>query len=235
MPTPEEVKQYGLKAGEYIRLYSTGPVYKVETVNKSRAYCIPLKKQLVKVQALDPESGVAIDREFDKSKDGGISIAVMSLVTKITEEEALASVDTVNQRQPVKKREDTTMGASAIPVAGSGKSAREREKDRRSAQASKRQGRAATIPGTRKVARSAKEKAPRTVRKCFCGCGEETMSYFVPGHDARFHGWLRKIAKGEMKPEDLKKAIRDVIGPFKKKGEGYVPSKSYKGEPYVAH
>lgn len=226
MPTPEEVKQYGLKVGEYIRLNPTGPVYKVETVNHSRAYCLPIKKKTVKVRTLDPETGLAVNREFDKTDDG-ISIAVMSLVTRVTEAEALASVDIPPKRQ-TKAKEDT-MGASAIPVAGSSKSAREREKDRRSSRASKREARAAAVPGARRVTR---EKAPRTVRKCFCGCGEETMSYFVPGHDARFNGWMKKIASGKMEVDELKKSVRDAVGPWKKKGDGMVPSKDYKGNPY---
>ena len=235
MPTQEEVKQFGLKVGEFIRLYAGGPVYKVETVNESRAYCIPLKKQLVKVQALNPESGVAEDREFDKGKDGGISIAVVSLVTRVTEEEALSSVDTVKQRL-INKREVPMASASAIPVAG--KSARESEKARRVAQARKRADKAAGLPGSgsRGAARlggTKKEKVPKTVRKCFCGCGEETMSYFVPGHDARFNGWLRQIEKGKATAEKLlTKAQRDALGPWKKRGDGFVPSKNYKGEPY---
>ncbi len=235
MPTPEEVKQYGLKVGELIRLYTGGPIYKVSTVNHSRAYCIPLKNKVVKVKTLNPETGAAESREFDRPDDG-ISIAVMSLVTRVTEEEAQSSADPVNKRPQPKVSEGKVMAsASAIPVAG--KSTREREKDRRSVQARKREGRAAGIPGgSRTSDRKATPKAPKTVRKCFCGCGEETMSYFVPGHDARFHGWLKQIEKGKAAPEKLlTKAQRDAVGPFKKRGDGFVPSKNYKGEPYKAH
>lgn len=233
MLTPEEVKQYGLKVGEYIRLYTGGPVYKVETVNSSRAYCIPLKKQLVKVQTLNPESGVAEDREFDKSKDGGISIAVMSLVTRVTEEEALSSADTTKRQQPSvdKRKEGKAMAASPIPVAG--KSARESEKSRRLAQARKRADRQVKA-GLGRLARAhAKDKPPKTVRKCFCGCGEETTGFFAPGHDARFNGWLKQIEKGKSTAEKLlTKTQRDALGPWKKRGDGFVPSKNYKGEPY---
>jgi len=42
------------------------------------------------------------------------------------------------------------------------------------------------------------KKATKPTRPCYCGCGGETQSRFVPGHDARFHGWARKIAKGDL-------------------------------------
>lgn len=42
------------------------------------------------------------------------------------------------------------------------------------------------------------KKTAKPTRPCFCGCGGETQSRFVPGHDARFHGWARKVAKGEL-------------------------------------
>jgi hypothetical protein len=42
------------------------------------------------------------------------------------------------------------------------------------------------------------QKGKKPTRECFCGCGNPTQSRFVPGHDARFHGWARKVAKGEL-------------------------------------
>ena len=32
---------------------------------------------------------------------------------------------------------------------------------------------------------------------CWCGCGQTTKSRFVPGHDSRFHGLAKKVARGE--------------------------------------
>lgn len=32
---------------------------------------------------------------------------------------------------------------------------------------------------------------------CWCGCGQTTKSRFVPGHDARFHGLAKRVARGE--------------------------------------
>ncbi len=33
---------------------------------------------------------------------------------------------------------------------------------------------------------------------CWCGCGGTTRSRFVPGHDARFHGRAKKVARNEL-------------------------------------
>lgn len=85
---------------------------------------------------------------------------------------------------------------------------------------------AAKAPKTPAVAREKKEK---TVRDCICGCGGKTGSAFVPGHDARFKGWLGKIAKGQGKPSDFMSAsLAQRLGPWVDKGEGKVPTKTYK-------
>lgn len=31
---------------------------------------------------------------------------------------------------------------------------------------------------------------------CWCGCGGTTKSKFVPGHDSRFHGLAKRVARG---------------------------------------
>jgi hypothetical protein len=90
--------------------------------------------------------------------------------------------------------------------------------------------------GNKKAAKKAassrapkQSKAAKTVRDCICGCGGKTGGAFVPGHDARFKGWLIKIAKGESKPSDLMSAsLAQRLGPWKDKGEGKIPSKTYK-------
>ena len=44
--------------------------------------------------------------------------------------------------------------------------------------------------------------------KCLCGCGEKTSgSKFKPGHDARFHGRVRRLQNGKLTLEDLKTEI----------------------------
>lgn len=54
-------------------------------------------------------------------------------------------------------------------------------------------------------------KLPRSVRKpkpaqiCQCGCGGTTKGgRFVPGHDARLHGWALRVSRGLVKLEDIK-------------------------------
>ncbi len=32
---------------------------------------------------------------------------------------------------------------------------------------------------------------------CWCGCGGATKSRFVRGHDAKFHGLAKKVARGQ--------------------------------------
>lgn len=43
-----------------------------------------------------------------------------------------------------------------------------------------------------------RERTPKTVRSCACGCGAETTGHFAPGHDARYHGWLTKLKDGRI-------------------------------------
>lgn len=69
-----------------------------------------------------------------------------------------------------------------------------------------------------------KDKAPKTVRRCACGCGGETTGYFVPGHDARLHGWVSKLADGRI----------DGQGKDAKSGEKIIPSGVLKSLDLVA-
>ena len=38
---------------------------------------------------------------------------------------------------------------------------------------------------------------PKTPAPCWCGCGGTTKSKFVPGHDSKFHGLAKKVARGQ--------------------------------------
>ena len=33
---------------------------------------------------------------------------------------------------------------------------------------------------------------------CKCGCGGQTQSTFVPGHDSRLRGWILRVERGVM-------------------------------------
>lgn len=69
-----------------------------------------------------------------------------------------------------------------------------------------------------------KAKAPQKLRSCACGCGGETTSYFMPGHDARLHGWVKKLADGRI----------DGSGKDAKSGERVIPSSVIKAFDLVA-
>lgn len=205
-----------LKPGEIILPEAGGPPYKVEHVNESRAYCVPLKG------------------------GEGINISPRSIVERVSLEQVEA-----RKRQAKEPRNDATQTkersvatAAAIPM--STKSNRQINKDQRDKmEARRRADRSAGIGvrgGTGNLARAKSKtaKPPKTVRKCGCGCGEETMSYFAPGHDARYHGWVKKLASGVLRPEDLSAAQRKALGELKKSGKGYAPVLNYKGEKHVA-
>lgn len=52
-----------------------------------------------------------------------------------------------------------------------------------------------------------REKVTKTVRKCACACGGETTGHFLPGHDARLHGWIKKLADGRIEPKDIPSSV----------------------------
>lgn len=66
-----------------------------------------------------------------------------------------------------------------------------------------------TIEKTKKTL-TIKEPLPpaNPLGKCLCGCGDATSgSRFKPGHDARFHGRIRRITKGTLTMAELQKEI----------------------------
>jgi len=93
------------------------------------------------------------------------------------------------------------------------------------AKARAKENKAAAPPGEKKV----RVKKEKTVKPCRCGCGGQTTAFFVPGHDARFKGWLIKVEKGEKKVSDLPESVQKGYK-WVKKGTGAVPTTNYKGE-----
>lgn len=83
-------------------------------------------------------------------------------------------------------------------------------------------------PKSAAAPKAKREVTPKVEHACICGCGGKTTKFFVPGHDAKFKGWLNRIRDGKKKasevmPEPLIKAL----GPWTKEGEGSVPAKTY--------
>lgn len=197
-----------LKRGDFFRDYPSGPLYRVTMVNTSRARCI-----------LVPEKGNRIIK----------APAVMNISPRA----AVTRVDpAVTPSTPAKEQTMTT--AAGIPVAS--KSTREREKERKARVATKSPS-TKPLAGAAAAAKAkvrASNKVPKTVRMCACGCGEETLSYFVPGHDARFKAWMVKIERGTMQISELPKSVQKTYE-FKKRGPGFVSLTNYKGEKHSGY
>ena len=47
----------------------------------------------------------------------------------------------------------------------------------------------------------------KATRSCFCGCGSQTQSRFVPGHDARFHSTVKKTMRGLLDADEALAAL----------------------------
>lgn len=62
-----------------------------------------------------------------------------------------------------------------------------------------------------KAPKEPKEPKVREQRPCACACGTATGGRFAPGHDARYFGWLKKIAAGTKEFKELPKAVQKVL------------------------
>lgn len=95
-------------------------------------------------------------------------------------------------------------------------------------------GKAAKPPVAGAVAKVAKPKKEKSRQPCKCGCGEEVTGSFAQGHDARFKSWLLKVERGQMAVKELPKSVQAGYE-WKKKGDGYIPTKNYKGEAHKGY
>ncbi len=91
------------------------------------------------------------------------------------------------------------------------------------------QGKAADIAANKgkvtRMPKTKKDKGPKAAKtkkgprernnKCRCQCGTLTGGTFAPGHDARFYGWLKKIASNDMEFSKLPAALRKEFGDIK--------------------
>ncbi len=222
-----------LKVGQLIRTYLGGPVYEVEMVNTSRARCriitaqqilnrreedrsdkpvfLPIPGSQAAVQAVTPST----DDEDEEKRGRVINISPRSAVVRVSAAEF--------QEETLNRSSEMAKGNIAnIPVAGkAGKIG-----------AKPPTGAARPLSGAAakaKAGAAARPKVQKTVRKCGCGCGGETMAHFVPGHDARYKGWMKKLATGELTQPELKKFMGKQFDryTFKKSGAGFVPKETY--------
>jgi hypothetical protein len=178
--------------------------------------------------------------EIDLSREyeGEINISPHACVNLLTEAQVIEIINGGTIEAKVRKpMADEVM----IPVAP--KSSKQVNAARRTALAVKKRPALKALPkaltgaaaaAKAKAAAGNGKKEPRTVRDCLCGCGEETMSYFVPGHDARFKGWMVKVERGEMEKGALPKPVQNAFK-FIKRGEGWVTTTNYKGEKHEGY
>lgn len=97
-------------------------------------------------------------------------------------------------------------------------------------------GAVSDTPGTKAPSTKVRAaKAPAEPKPCKCGCGGRTKSFFIPGHDARFKGWLLKIERGEKQPGDFAGGFLVKSYEWKKRGKGQIPTTNYKGEPHAGY
>lgn len=223
--------------GSIIRTIPGGPLYRVEMVNQSRARCrvttaqreVDREKKFnapvfapIPGTPLTEEGEPIYDSDTEEAQGRLINISPRSVCIRVS----LAELKTeIHGRSTVM----ATKQMASIPVAG--KSNKDREAERRTKLATKPNGAARPLTGAAAKAKAnARPAVQKTVRPCGCGCGGETMSHFIPGHDARYKGWMKKLADGRLDQAELKKLMgQKTFGKytFKKKGTGFVPNETY--------
>lgn len=63
------------------------------------------------------------------------------------------------------------------------------------------------LPALPKAARK-----PKPLHDCECGCGGQTHSRFVPGHDSRLHAWILRVERDVIKLADVQpEGTRKVV------------------------
>lgn len=83
--------------------------------------------------------------------------------------------------------------------------------------------------GAKKAAPKTKKSSDSKLTPCGCGCGETVARKFAVGHDARFHGQLKRVADGRMKLSELPAAVRKFMFAGKTENEkGVKPSATEK-------
>lgn len=182
--------------------------------------------------------------EFQEILDEERRLVVENRRIERSEAERVAALHNTPAHSAEFEEEGTAMAVAGVPVGSPSATLKAKNAARLAAlqekkEAAKAAAKAAKTPGANGKERA--PKAPKELKACFCGCGETTGGYFVPGHDARFKGWLLKIEKGDEKKENLLQPA--VIAKYKwvpsgmegKAGKGQRPTMNYKGEPHSGY
>lgn len=52
---------------------------------------------------------------------------------------------------------------------------------------------------------------PKPLKPCKCGCGGQTRSLWVPGHDSRMRGWILRVERGYVKLSEIPDGERQAV------------------------
>lgn len=105
-----------------------------------------------------------------------------------------ATQEAVKSKGATSAKEKTMGPETAVALPGVGAKVAPTAAQRAKANAAKRAAAKPAKPA--KAAKPTKEKTPKQLSECLCGCGEMVAGRFRMGHDARYHGWLGKLASG---------------------------------------
>lgn len=83
-------------------------------------------------------------------------------------------------------------------------------------------------PSAQPTPREPRPKAAKALRPCCCGCGELVAGSFRMGHDARFHGWMKRIADGKLDPATIAPSAVALMSLVAGK-----PTTDYDGSPWT--
>lgn len=107
-----------------------------------------------------------------------------------------SGVQGVRERVEKLKQRSATLAAKGGSVAGNG-----------AGKAKPKKGMSPEV----KARLKAGAKASRD-NDCKCGCGGKTGGSFSVGHDARYYGWLKKVAAGNMEFKELPRVVqKDLV------------------------
>lgn len=198
----------GLKPGDVIKMFD-GSFHYIEYVNSSGAYAVPLASvtHIIKGKVANftaggrTISGTAIVEVINPLSMGGNSHEYLRYVRMVSASGdggmAKRKADLATAAGATYDEFDDTELDETTVTSGT-------KKDKDMAKAAAKAAKAAA-PKTAKV------KVPKTVRNCACACGGETTGYFCPGHDARMHGWVAKLADGRIEPKDIPQGVRNKL------------------------
>jgi hypothetical protein len=214
-----------LEPGDCVRFLDGSP-HLIQYVNSSGAYAVPLRSLTREIKAHDGDGGTNV--HVVGFQAGGRAISVDSAVELI--DPRTLGVDSHEYARYVKmsrkvegmaKRKGIKLGEFdqsdyVDPAAGLDGSD---VSDGHSLDVVSATPDSEEVPVAKKAkagngavkGKARAEKPPKTVRQCACGCGGQTSGHFVPGHDSRLHGWIRKLADGRMDPKELPAKVRSAL------------------------